>query len=226
MRVGAKAGGGGQGEGYPQLLWGSLCPVPVLPLSGPRFFLLCKKQVICKVLCLPVLSVGSMLFVPVGLGGEGVISEKAGPASDAWRWTHSWGVPAGHHIRGDEWGQQGSFLGLLLPRVGPPQLTDRCKTPGKGRLKSKAWACVGSSTMHCAIQTSAFASLGCGAEGPGSLLPPGVGPKEGHPRSSPLLPGPGFQTLGLPFRVFIHPSIHPFIHSAGVCEDLLDYALG
>lgn len=35
LRGGAKARGGGQGEGCPQLLEGSLCPGPVRPLSGP-----------------------------------------------------------------------------------------------------------------------------------------------------------------------------------------------
>lgn len=44
-----------------------------LPLSGPRFFPLCERQIISKVLYLPdsgVLRVGSTLAPTCGVGGE------------------------------------------------------------------------------------------------------------------------------------------------------------
>lgn len=125
----------------------------------------------------------------------------------------------------DEQGWQGSSPSLLpLAREALLQLTGPGKTPGEERaLDSEPRTCPWVQLLHHALQNSdpsLGASLGHHGEDTWLTVTSWGGWKKGQPPSSVLLPSPKFQTLDLPFGMFIHS----FIHSVDIYELLLGQA--
>lgn len=114
----AKARGRGQGEGCLLLLKGCLCPNMSLPLSGPPFSPLFKKQRLSEDFYLSnsrVLRVGSTLVNICGSGREGALSQKVGqPLMPGGRTTFGQGQ-VGPPISEMSRDSQGASRGLLPP---------------------------------------------------------------------------------------------------------------